>query len=204
MKKVSELSQEEFKKTFPITLEEHNPNYSEWYETEKRRILSVIDGEAVVRINHIGSSAVKDLIAKPIIDILLEIDGCCNVDKLLNDLKTIGFGEEIFTRRENPFRLLLGKGFSVDGYADKVFLLHVRYYGNWDELYFRDYIIEHSDVAAEYGKLKQQILIDIENGVIERTPNGVPNGYSEAKLKFVQNATVVAKQEYAGKYKPKS
>jgi GrpB-like predicted nucleotidyltransferase (UPF0157 family) len=203
MKKVSELSNEEFKKTFPINLAEHNQNYKEWYDIEKNNILSVVNNKDVVRINHIGSSAVEDLIAKPMIDMLLEMDGCCNVTKLLDDLKTIGFGEEISTRRDNPMRLLLGKGFSCDGYSEKVYLLHVRYLGNWDELYFRDYLIEHPDVAAEYGKLKQKIVSDIENGIIERMPNGAPNGYSEAKLQFVQKMTGIAKQEYHDKYRPR-
>lgn len=201
-KKVSELSNEEFKKTFPIILEEHNPNYKDWYEIEKRNILSTINNKDVVRINHIGSSAVEGLIAKPIIDILLEIDGCCNVTKLLDDLKTIGFGEEISTRRDDPMRLLLGKGFSSDGYSEKVYLLHVRYFGNWDELYFRDFLIEHPNVAAEYGKLKQEILSKIENGIIERMPNGTPNGYSQAKLSFVEKTTSIAKQKYHDRYKP--
>ncbi|HEX2986312.1 MAG TPA: GrpB family protein [Caproiciproducens sp.] len=201
-KKVSELSNEEFKKTFPIILSEHNSNYKDWYEIEKRNILSTVDNKDVVRINHIGSSAVEGLIAKPIIDMLLEIDGCCNVTKLLDDLKMIGFGEEISTRRDDPMRLLLGKGFSADGFSEKVYLLHVRYFGNWDELYFRDFLIEHPDVAAEYGKLKQKILSDIENGIIERMPNGAPNGYSEAKLAFVKKYSNVAKQQFQNRYKP--
>ena len=157
-----------------------------------------------MRINHIGSSAIEGLITKPMIDILLEIDGCCNVTKLLEDLKTIGFGEEISTRRDDPMRLLLGKCFSYDGYAQKVYLLHVRYFGDWDELYIRDYLIEHPDVAAEYGKLKQKILSDIEKGIIERLPNGAPNGYSQAKLQFVRKIFAIAKQEYRDKYRPRN
>jgi GrpB-like predicted nucleotidyltransferase (UPF0157 family) len=204
LKRVADLSPEEFKRTFPITLEEYNPRYKEWYEVAKHDILAAIKPEDVIRINHIGSSAVKDLIAKPMIDILLELDGCCDVTKLLEDLKTIDFGTEISTRRDDPLRLLLGKGMSVEGYADKVYLLHVRYLGNRDELYFRDYLIEHADVAAEYGKLKLKILEDIKNGVIERTPNGNPNGYSQAKLAFVQKYTDIAKQEYFNRYKPRS
>ena len=204
MKKVSELSNEEFQKTFPIILAEYNQNYKEWYEVEKRNILNVVNDKDIVRLNHIGSSAVENLISKPMIDMLLEIDGCCNVTKLLDDLKTIGFGEEIFTRREDPMRLLLGKGFSCGGYSEKVYLLHVRYFGNWDELYFRDYLIEHPDVAAEYGRLKQKIVRDIESGVLERMPNGAPNGYSEAKLQFVQKITGIAKQEYHDQYRPGS
>lgn len=200
--KVSELSNEAFQKTFPIHLLPYNPAYAAWYETEKARILRVVKAEDVVRVNHIGSTAVEGLVAKPMIDILLEIDGRCHVTSLVDSLKTIGYGEAIFTQKDDPLRLLLGKGFTIDGYAERVFMLHVRYHGDWDELYFRDYLIEHPDAAREYGELKLKILRDIEAGVIERMPNGVPNGYSQAKLAFVQEITRLAKQAYCDRYRP--
>ncbi len=202
-KHVSELTAEEFQKTFPITLEAHNPRYKEWYEAEKASILSVVDERDVARINHIGSSAVENLVAKPVVDILLEIDGCCQVEKLQEKLKTIGYGVEIATRAENPFRLLLAKGMTCDGFASRVYLLHVRYLGDWNELYFRDYLLAHPEVAEEYGQLKTQILRDIESGKIQRMPNGQPNGYSQAKFAFVERVSALAKQEFAGRYRPR-
>lgn len=147
-KKVSELSADEFKKTFPIILKEYNTSYKDWYESEKKIILDAVNAEDVVRMNHIGSSAVEGVIAKPTIDMLLEIDGCCNVTRLVDALKAIGYGEAIFIRWDDPMKLLLGKGYSIDGYEERVFHLHVRYLGNWDELYFRDYLIAHPDVAG--------------------------------------------------------
>ena len=202
-KKVSELSTDEWQKTFPIILKEYNANYKDWYEIEKQNILNAVNAEDIARINHIGSSAVEGLIAKPIIDILLEIDGCCNVTRLVDELKIIGYGVELFNRNDDPMRLLLGKGFSSDGYAEKVCLLHVRYLGNWGELYFRDFLIANPDVATEYVKLKLNIIKDIEKGLIERMPNGVPNGYSQAKLEFVKKYTNSAKQEFHDRYKPR-
>ena len=132
----------------------------------------------------------------------MEIDGSCNVKELLERLKTIGFGEEVSSKTENPFRILLAKGMSCDGFADRVFLLHVRYYGNWNELYFRDYLIEHPEVAVEYGNLKERILKDIQEGKIERMPNGQPNGYSQAKFAFVEKISLQAKQALKDRYKP--
>lgn len=202
-KKISELSIDEFKKTFPIILKEYNASYKEWYESEKQNILNAVKAQDIARINHIGSSAVEGLIAKPTIDILLEIDGCCNVTKLIDDLKAIGYGTEIFLRKDDPMTLLLGKGYSSDGYAERVYHLHVRYLGDWDELYFRDFLIENPDVSTEYGKLKLNIINDIEKGIIERVPNGMPNGYSQAKLAFVKKYSNAAKQEFQNRYKPK-
>ncbi len=201
-KKVSELTPEEFQKTFPIVLKEYNPSYKEWYEVEKDHILSVVNNEDVLRINHIGSSAVEGMIAKPIIDILLEINGSCDVTKLLNDLNTIGYGEGIFQESKHPFRLLLSKGMTCDGFSEKVYFLHVRYLGDWNELYFRDFLRVHPDIAKEYGKLKLNILNDINNGIIERMPNGIPNGYSQAKFSFVEKFSAIAKHEFQNRYKP--
>lgn len=200
-KTVSELSPEEFQKTFPIILQPYSLEYKEWYKQEEKKILDVINRDDVIRINHIGSSAIPNIVSKPVIDILLEIDGSCNVTKLLESLKTIGFGEEVSSKTENPFRILLAKGMSCDGFADKVFLLHVRYYGDWNELYFRDYLLEHPEVAEEYGQLKERILKDIQDGKLERMPNGQPNGYSQAKYEFVEKISIQAKQELKGRYK---
>ena len=80
---LSELSLEELWTLFPIILKEHNPDYKVWYEEEKQRIISKVKPENLIRISHIGSTAVKGLTAKPIVDILLEIDGACGVSAII-------------------------------------------------------------------------------------------------------------------------
>lgn len=58
------------------------------------------------------------------------------MDQVVEALKTIGFGVEVCMKKDNPFEYLLAKGMTVEGFAEKVFLLHLRYAGDWDELYF--------------------------------------------------------------------
>lgn len=197
---VSELTPEEFQKTFPIELRDVTPKFKDWYEEEKEKILNVIDKNDVIRINHIGSSAIPNIKAKPVVDILLEIDDSCNVDELISSLKSIDFGIEVLMRKEDPFELLMAKGMTVNGFDEKVFLLHVRYAGDWNELYFRDYLLEFPDVAREYGALKEKILDDISEGKMERMPNGKPNGYSMAKFDFVNDISCKAKERYGNRY----
>ena len=172
---VSELTPQEFQKTFPIILKDVSPVYADWYQEEKISIIDVIDRKDIVRINHIGSSAIPNIKAKPVVDILLELDGTCNVDNVVEALKNTGFGTEVSIKKNNPFEYLLAKGMTDKGFDEKVFLLHVRYAGNWDELYFRDYLLDNPDVAAEYSSLKEKILKDISEGKMERMPNGQPN-----------------------------
>ena len=199
---VSELTPEEFQKTFPIELKAVIPEYAEWYEEAKSAILNVTGSCDVVRINHIGSSAIPDIKAKPMIDILMEIRNDCDVDKLVESLKTIGFGTEVAMRKDNPFEYLLAKGMTVRGFEEKVYLLHIRYLGDWSELYFRDYLLDNPDLAKEYSDLKEQILDDIQSGKIERMPNGQPNGYSMAKLDFVKRISEEARLAYQNRFNP--
>ena len=199
---VSELTPEEFQKTFPIELKDVIPEYAEWYEEAKSAILNVTGSCDVVRINHIGSSAIPDIKSKPMIDILMEIRNNCDVDKLVESLKTIGFGTEVAMRKDNPFEYLLAKGMTVRGFEEKVYLLHIRYLGDWSELYFRDYLLDNPDIAKEYSDLKEQILDDIQSGKIERIPNGQPNGYSMAKLDFVKRISEEARLAYPNRFNP--
>ena len=95
----------------------------------------------------------------------------------------------------------MSKGMTVNGFGQRVFLLHIRYLGDWNELYFRDYLLDNPDIAEEYSNLKIQILKDINDGRIERMPNGKPNGYSAAKYAFVDDISHKAKLTYKNRYK---
>lgn len=44
-KELPEMTLEELWELFPIILKEHNPDYKNWYEIEKQRLLSCIDNE---------------------------------------------------------------------------------------------------------------------------------------------------------------
>ncbi len=46
-------------------------------------------------------------------------------------------------------RISLNKGYTKDGFEDKVYYIHLRYTGDNDELYFRDYLNEHPQIAKE-------------------------------------------------------
>ncbi len=158
-KELSEMTLEELWEPFPIILKEHNTNYKNWYETEKQKLLSCIDRKNIMRINHIGSSAVEGLIAKPTVDILLEIDKESNIEQLTDKLLQNGWG--LMSSENKPcMKILFSKGYTKEGFSEKVYHLHVRYYDNWNELYFRDYLMEHEEVSKEYGKLNPGLFMN--------------------------------------------
>jgi GrpB-like predicted nucleotidyltransferase (UPF0157 family) len=134
---------------------------------------------------------VAGLISKPTIDILLEISGCCNVTQMIDDLVAIEW--RLMSRENDPMELVFNKGYTPDGYADKVYHLHVRYSGDWSELYFRDFLMAHPNVATEYGELKLNLWKRFEHN---------RDGYTEAKSDFIRKCSNDAKQEFQDRYKP--
>ena len=92
---------------------------------------------------------------------------------------------------ERSDNISFNKGYTESGFADRVFHLHLRYIGDHDELYFRDYLIEHPDIAGEYEKMKLQLWKEFEHN---------RNGYTNAKTDFVQKRTTEAKLKYGNRY----
>ena len=72
-----------------------------------------------------------------------------------------------------------------------MFHLHLRYAGNNNELYFRDYLIEHPDTAREYEKLKLKLWKKYEYN---------RDGYTNAKTEFVKQYTAKARALYENRY----
>ncbi len=191
LRPLTELSLEELWRLFPIVLKEHDARYAAWYEAERANVLNAVGADNALRISHFGSTAVEGLLSKPTVDILLEMDGRCDISRLTGDLEAAGW---LLMRRENaPFSLVFNKGYTPSGFAERVFHLHARYYSDWDELYFRDYLIAHPDIAREYGELKRRLLKEYEHD---------RDGYTEAKTEFVERHTREARRAFPGKYRP--
>lgn len=126
----------------------------------KKLIMSIIEIYNIERINHIGSTSVNRLIAKPTIDILLEITRDCDLKFLVNVLEENGYIFEKQPQKPAPHMMFM-KGYTEKGFAEKVFHLHVRYLGDWDELYFRDYLRSHTDISQAYEDLKLTLKINM-------------------------------------------
>lgn len=190
-KELSEMSLEELWQLFPIILKEHNPEYSSWYLEEKESLVNIIGKNNIARINHIGSTSVKGLIAKPTVDILLEVNNDCEVEALKEKLSNNGW--ILMSCSNDPeLRMVFNKGYTKYGFAEKVFHLHLRYFNDWNELYFRDYLRLNKEVADEYGKLKLSLKDKYEHN---------RDGYTEAKTEFIMKYTKGAREKFGEKYK---
>ena len=93
-----------------------------------------------------------------------------------------------------PPHMMFLKGYLSNGFAEKVYHIHVRYPGDddsRDKILFRDYLIAHPESAAEYAVLKQKLFKDYEHN---------RDGYTEAKGNFIQTIMKKAKETMEKRY----
>ena len=141
-------------------------------------------------MHHIGSTSIEGIWAKPIIDILLEIPRGEDMGSIKRELLDHGY----LLMSESEGRMSFNKGYTLQGFAERVFHLHLRYYGDNDELYFRDYLKAHPDVAKDYEKLKLTLWKKYEYN---------RDAYTEAKTDFIRLYTQKAKKLYKRRYDDK-
>ena len=174
-KELSEMTLEELWHLFPIILSEHKSEWKSYYAEEKD-LLTECFGADLCRINHIGSTAVEGLIAKPTVDILLEVQGGIAPDEIRR--KAVECGYMVMSESEGmEYRLDLCKGYTPQGFAEKVFHLHIRHAGDWDEIIFCEFLQHHPDKAQEYAQLK----IDLQKRFKHNR-----DAYTEAKGSFIR------------------
>lgn len=186
-KELWEMTLEELWELFPVILTNPNPAWSEWYEQARAQLSAILPGFEHMRVSHIGSTAIRGIWAKPIVDILVELPKEADMQEV-SEVFT-GSGWICMSRGEG--RMSFNRGYTKYGFAEKVYHLHLRYRGDCDELYFRDYLNDHPERAAEYEKLKLSIWKAYEHD---------RDGYTAAKTEFVQTVMEKAKKMYFGRY----
>lgn len=186
-RELSDMTLEELWALFPIFLTEPNPAWESWYEEERRALKTVLPDSRVKRISHVGSTAIRGIWAKPIVDILLEARVLTDLPHLSGLLQESGYT----LMNTRPGRLSFNKGYTPDGFAERVFHLHLRGPGDNDELYFRDYLNSHPKTAAAYEKLKLELWPRYEHD---------RDGYTAQKENFVRQYTRAARELYGEKY----
>ena len=180
-----QLSPDELGKLFPIIISSPNPKWIEIFKKEKERIESMLGKDIIDQIEHIGSTAIPNLMSKPTIDILLIIKNNVNVENIISDLKHLGY--DYISRPENPPpHMMFTKGYATQGFVGQAYHIHVRYHGDWDEIYFRDYLLKHPDVAKEYEKLKVTLAKKYKHNREE---------YTEAKTDFIRKINKIAREK---------
>jgi len=186
-KDLSKMTLEELWALFPIFLVPHDDRWKDSFKEIESTIKDLLAGYPVKRISHIGSTAIQGIWAKNIVDVLVEISKEADMEGAARILEQNGF----IRMSEEKGRISLNKGYTKEGFADKVYHIHLRYTGDNDELYFRDYLNEHPQIAKEYEELKLELWKKYEHN---------RDAYTEAKTGFIHKWTTEARRRYGDRY----
>ncbi len=186
-KELSQMSLEELWDLFPIALVAHNDKWDLFYAEIETNLKSILSDCRIERISHIGSTAISGIWAKNIVDVLIEVSKDSDIEDIAKVVENNGF----IRMSASAGRISFNRGYTAKGFADKVFHVHIRYVGDNDELYFRDYLNEHEQIAKEYEVLKLQLWKQFEHD---------RDAYTNSKTEFVMKWTSEAKKIYNGRY----
>jgi len=174
-KELDKMTPDELGKLFPIILKEYDPEWPVFYKKEEARIKDAFPTEVLIRITHIGSTAIPGLISKSSIDILLEVSKETKNQSIIDCFISLGY--HFIPRPENPApHMMFVLGYTPEGFRGQAVHVHVRYPGDWHEIRFRDYLRAHPESCKEYAKLKQELAVQYRND---------RDGYTDAKEEFI-------------------
>jgi len=134
-----------------MSVVDYDPAWPEAYEAEIARIRTVL-GDEIVHAHHIGSTAVPGLAAKPVIDILLEVEDVGRLDVCDGGMSSIGYEP----RGESgiPGRRYYPKGGDERTHHVHAFAVDDPHIA--EHLAFRDYLRTHPDAASDYAHVKRE------------------------------------------------
>ena len=165
-----------------VHLEDYDPMWPTKFAAERQRLGDVLEPWIAGPIEHVGSTAVPGLRAKPIIDIMVAVRTLEDSRPAIDALR--GLSYEYY-----PHRADVMHWFCKPSPRFRTHHLHLVPFRSrlWTErLVFRDYLRSHPQTASEYAALKARLAE--EHGVDRET-------YTEAKGPFIQRILAVANEE---------
>jgi GrpB-like predicted nucleotidyltransferase (UPF0157 family) len=170
------MTLEKLGQIFPIIICEPSEKWQDFFQTESKLIADSFSKSDIVRIDHIGSTAIPELKAKPTIDILLQVSNQIDTQKLDDVFKPLGY--QLTKQPDNPPpHMTFVKGYTNHGFNGQAYHVHIRYKGDWDEIRFRDYLINHKEIAKDYEDLKLQLADKYKND---------REAYTDSKTNFIE------------------
>jgi GrpB-like predicted nucleotidyltransferase (UPF0157 family) len=154
---------------------------SQWpvlFEEERGRILHAV-GQVILAIEHVGSTAVPGLGAKPIVDIMVGVHSLADAKECIEPLGSIGYKYHPENEDSIPERRYFQKG--PNDTPNQHFHLHMVEIMSdfWKRtLLFRDLLRTHPEEAQQYYQLKKELAV---------TYGSDRNGYTNAKTSFIES-----------------
>ena len=164
-----------------VDIVDYRPEWPGAFETERKRLMDAI-GTVATQIEHVGSTAVPGLAAKPVIDIMPGVLSMAVVDQeeLVAAMVGLGYVYRNDLEAAMPYRRYFTLGDNNaqhwKGHLVHAHLVEIESKFWVRHLAFRDYLRAHPDERDNYGAFKQRIA-----------PNFTDEGdYSQAKHEFIQ------------------
>ncbi len=173
-----------------VSIVPYDPNWPRMFAQERDHLFGSLPREMIGRIEHFGSTAIPCLAAKPIVDMLVEVRSLEETkSRIVPVLEAQGY--DYFWR---PTRGDDGPPFYAwfikrDAAGVRTHHIHMveKDFAHWERLLFRDYLIEHPEVAKEYEALKLRLADNCPNDRV---------AYTNGKTDYVVRVTQVAKEYY--------
>lgn len=183
----------------PIVIADYDAAWVERFERARDAILHACPPDIFAAIEHVGSTSVPGLAAKPIVDIMPGLRSLADAPRIIEPMQSIDF--EYVPEYEDdgwwgegmPERRYFRK--DLDGV--RAFHVHVVEYGGefWTkQLLFRDYLRVHPDDARRYADLKRALAENYNTTMLTRGID-VNNGYTEYKTEFIEAILARARRE---------
>lgn len=170
---------------YPVVIVDYDPEWPKLYEIERKLIHGLL-GDIIFAIEHVGSTAVPGLAAKPIVDIMI---GVQDVEKgrnaCIKPLMELGYSYVPELEKDIPERYFLFRG-SAKGHSHHIHITQPTTDFWIDHLLFRDYLRKHPSVAKQYGDLKQSLANVYRDKRVE---------YGQAKTDFIEDVLLKARAE---------
>ncbi len=160
-----------------IVVVPHRRTWPAKYEAEAARLADGLR-ETAVRIEHVGSTGVPGLEAKPVIDIQISVIGLHPLERHVEAMADLGY-----THLEHLDDVIYPFFHRPEGWPHSHHV-HLCEAGGEEErrhLAFRDFLRDHPAVAREYGELKHR-LASVHTADTPETRNA----FSEAKSSFIE------------------
>ncbi len=152
-----------------VELSSYNEEWEEIFLAEKDLIAKHLSD---IHIEHIGSTSVKGMVAKPIIDIMIGVQSYPPPSQIITTLEQLGYYNFGENDRENGRLYFAKRGLHN-------FNVHVVQYQGvlWrNNILFREYLKAHADEAQQYCDLKKEIINKGNTKLLS---------YSRGKEKFI-------------------
>ncbi|MDQ3685445.1 MAG: GrpB family protein [Acidobacteriota bacterium] len=152
----------------------HDPRWRDAYEAEAKHVAAGL-GENVVAIHHIGSTAIPNIYAKPVVDLLGEVRDITKVDGRSSAMESLGY--EVMGEYGIPGRRYFRKDNREGNRTHHVHAFEADSSEVERHLAFRDYMIAHPDDAQRYSELKRKLA--------DEHPQSM-DGYMDGKDAFIK------------------